>query len=304
MFGKLQLFKPTDEFRDFWIPVIEKVVLSLSDQQLLTGLSVLFAGFATHCSISGYHFAIVGDLAWFSSNVHLTSLTVLEKYLLKEKSIRNWRVVSMVCMGILLLANTVMQGHWAWYGSWSFDAQCLFDDLGGNWGGSPGYWAEVNTAIIVFFYPLQIVLLFDTTMKFIDKWLWKKPLETLEQKIQTSNELVSGSRSTMLKLGYQCQRLIYIGAGVVYISVAALLGSRTVSFALDLFWFGYGVWSLNSDREIVAKQMDGSENTLTFGQIMPLLLLSSMVFVFKEIYEGEISKIEPTFPTIANVCNR
>ena len=70
MFGKLQLFKPTDEFRHFWMPVIEKVVLNLSDQQLLTGLSVLIAGFATHCSISAYHFEVVSDLAWFSSNVH------------------------------------------------------------------------------------------------------------------------------------------------------------------------------------------------------------------------------------------
>lgn len=111
MFGKLQLFKPTNEFRDFWIPVIEKVVLNLSDQQLLTGLSVLVAGFGTHCSISVYHFAIVSDLAWFSANLHLSSLIVLQQYLLREKVPRNWRVVSMICTGLLLLANSAMQSH-------------------------------------------------------------------------------------------------------------------------------------------------------------------------------------------------
>ena len=92
--SKLRLFKRTRRVRHFWVPVIEKVMLSLSDQQLLTGLSVLIAGFATHCSISAYHFAIVSDLAWFSSNVHLSTLTVLEGYLLKKRGVRNWRIVS------------------------------------------------------------------------------------------------------------------------------------------------------------------------------------------------------------------
>ena len=287
MFGKLPL-KPTDECRHFWIPVIEKVILNLSDQQLLTGLSMLIAGFATHCSISAYHFAIVGDLAWFSSNVHLTSLTVLEKYLLKEKGVRNWRVISMVCMGMLLLANSVMQGHRAWYDSWSFDAQCLFDNLSGNWGGRPGYWAEVNTALIVVSYPLQILLLFDRTKKFIDEWLGIGTFKRMERAVRTSNELVSSSKSTLMQLRYQCQSFIYIMARAVYTAVAALIGSRTASFALDVFWFGYGVWDIILDRGSAAGRMNGSENSFTFGQIMPLLLLSSTIFVFKETYEGEI----------------
>ena len=287
IFSKLQLFKRTDRFRHFWIPVIEKVLLNLSDQQLLTGLSVLIAGFATHCSISAYHFSIVSDLAWFSSNVHLSSLTVLERYLLKEKGVRNWRVVSMICMSILLIANNAMQGHWAWYESWSFDAQCLFDDLVGNWGGWPGYWAEVNIALIVVFYPMQILFLFETTSKFIDEWLWMRPLERMSKAVRTSSELVSSSGSTLMKLRYQCQRFIYQMVRAVYTLVAALLGSRAVSYALDLFWFGYGFWNIICDRASAADQMDGSENSLTFGQMMPLLLLSSTIFVFKEAYEGE-----------------
>ena len=80
-------------------------------------------------------------------------------------------------------------------------------------------------------------------------------------------------------------------ARAVYKLVAALIGSRTVSFALDLFWFGYGVWDIKGDRDSAAHQMDGSENSFTFGQIMPLLLLSSTIFVFKETYEGEISTL-------------
>lgn len=56
----------------FLVPVIEKVVLALSDQQILTGLSIIIIGFVTQCSISAYRFAIVDDMALFSANVHLT----------------------------------------------------------------------------------------------------------------------------------------------------------------------------------------------------------------------------------------
>lgn len=206
-------------------------------------------------------------------------------------------------MGILLLANSVMQGHWAWYVSWSFDAQCLFDDLGGNWGGKPGYWAEVNIALIVVFYPLQILLLFKSTSKVIDEWLWMRPRDFMANAERTSDELGSSSRSISMKLGYQCLRYMLYTARAAYTLVAALLGSRTVSFGLDLFWFAYGVWSLMSDRASAGENMDGSENSLTFGQIMPLLLLSSTVFVLKETYEGEPPKFEMPQP-VADACNR
>ena len=206
-------------------------------------------------------------------------------------------------MGILLLANTVMQGHWAWYVSWSFDAQCLFDDLGGNWGGKPGYWAEVNIVLIVVFYPMQILLLFKSTSKVIDEWLWMRPRDFMANAARTSNELGSSSRFFLIRLGYQCLGYILDMARAVFTFVAALLGSRTISFALDVFWFAYGCWSLMSDRALADKNMDGSENSLTFGQIMPLLLLISTVFVLKEIYEGETPEFQ-TLQPVANAYNR
>ena len=206
-------------------------------------------------------------------------------------------------MGILLLANSVVQGHHAWYESWSFDAQCVFDDLIGNWGGLPGYWAEINIFLIVVFYPMQILLLFKSTSEFINERLWMRPLKGMDKAVQTSNELVSSSRSTLLKLRYQCQRFIYKTARAVYTLMAALLGSRTVSFVLDLFWFGYGFWTITSDRVFAADRMGGGENLWTFGQIIPTLLLCSTIFVFKETYEGEISEFESP-QSVANACNR
>lgn len=93
---------------DFWVPVIKKLALNLSDQQLLTGLAVLIANFWTHCSISVYHFALVNDLAWFSATVHLTTLNILQDYFIDKPVLRNWRVALMLAMALLLVASTVI----------------------------------------------------------------------------------------------------------------------------------------------------------------------------------------------------
>ena len=58
--------------------VLESFVLALSDQQLVTGLAVLLAGFS-RCDISLYSFSMVFNMAWFACTTHLYSLTVLKR---------------------------------------------------------------------------------------------------------------------------------------------------------------------------------------------------------------------------------
>lgn len=47
----------------FAVRVIEKTILNLNDQLLLTELTVLVTGCWTYCSISAYYFALSSDLA-------------------------------------------------------------------------------------------------------------------------------------------------------------------------------------------------------------------------------------------------
>lgn len=293
----LGFFKIPDSKRDFWVPIIQKLVLSLSDQQLLTGLAVLIAGFWTHCNISVYHFALVNDLAWMSSAVHLTTLSVLHDYLLKRPTLRNWRVVLMVAMALLLVASNVMQGHYEWYDSWPYDAQCLFDNLNGNIGGAPRYWMSVSLALIFIFYPLSIVPLFERPTKFFHLWLGTKPRNAQDQAIESLKEKMSHNTSPAFLKGsmkrFGCAILIMFVSTIswMYFAPMALGGSNTCSLALDIFWFTYSLWSLIEDREIPPSEMNGSENSMSFGQIIPILLLSSIMLVFMEAYEGMDSRL-------------
>lgn len=57
---------------------LEKFILALSDQQLVTGLALLITGFQK-CDISVYSFTVVTGLAWFSCTTHLSTLLLLQR---------------------------------------------------------------------------------------------------------------------------------------------------------------------------------------------------------------------------------
>ncbi|ERF73172.1 hypothetical protein EPUS_03013 [Endocarpon pusillum Z07020] len=62
-----------------WCEIIEQLIYGLSDQQLVTGLAVLTAGFVRWNTVLTYHLEIVTDLGFISSNTHLATLAALGK---------------------------------------------------------------------------------------------------------------------------------------------------------------------------------------------------------------------------------
>ena len=276
--------------REFWVPVIKKLVLSLSDQQLLTGLAVLVAAFWTHCTISVYHFALVNDLAWLSSTVHLITLSVLEDYVFKNHVQRDWRVALMVIMALLLVASTVMEGHYLWYDSWPYDAQCLFDELVGNIHGFPKFWMVMDLVLICIYYPLNIIPLFRRPTVLVKHWLEKKPRAAMGAAIEhliDTHRTCPKSFKGSIKC-FTCKLLILLVRVVswTHFALLTLIGSQTIDFVNATFWFAFGLWSIIHDRNIPSSDMVGDENAMTFGQIMPILLLFSLVLVFREAYDG------------------
>lgn len=68
---------------------LERFILALRGQQLVTGLAVLIAGNTRLCTRSIYHFKIILALAWFSSTTHLSTVAVLRVYLTCHPKIRD-----------------------------------------------------------------------------------------------------------------------------------------------------------------------------------------------------------------------
>lgn len=108
-----------------------KCMLSLSDAQLITGISILVSGFWSlkhGPGLTAYHWRMVVSLAWFSSVTHLSALTFLRTYLAKHPTGRLWRLALMSILLILLFAAVIPTGHFEFLGHEHGTAR--FIDLG------------------------------------------------------------------------------------------------------------------------------------------------------------------------------
>ncbi|RMY31227.1 hypothetical protein D0866_07437 [Hortaea werneckii] len=86
-----------------------------ADQQIITGIGILVAGYANLDSgISAYHWQIITYLAWMSSNVHLTTLTLLRDWLDSNRVLRRWRIAGMTILLLLLIAALIPTTKYVW----------------------------------------------------------------------------------------------------------------------------------------------------------------------------------------------
>lgn len=95
----------------------------MGDLQIISGTSILISGFfQLHRGLSSYHWAIIVDLAWFSSLTHLACLTILRNHLYNRPLQRMWRICSMAVLLILLVVALSFTGNYGWVttGSYSF----------------------------------------------------------------------------------------------------------------------------------------------------------------------------------------
>ncbi|OCL02565.1 hypothetical protein AOQ84DRAFT_422468 [Glonium stellatum] len=105
---------------------LSRFILTLSDQQLVTGLAILIAGVANQCRLTVYEFSIVLSLAWFSSTTHLATLDTLRDYFLAHKVVRNWRVACMLILLVFLSYSLFLTTFGSVFLPQSSPIQCYF----------------------------------------------------------------------------------------------------------------------------------------------------------------------------------
>lgn len=288
----------------FWDPIITTLVLSLSDQMLLTGLSMLMAAYTLHCTMSVYHAGIVLDLAWFASVAHLLTLGHIHRKMQGRDRLRNSRVILMVLMAILLLINTFFLGHWATFISGPFNAQCLWDDMrqkGNVFGGEPLPVMTTNLVLILALYTIAVIQFYPHLSAYFEQCLFTRPQRFLQAwRSRVSNMPHRGKETHSM-----IRALIFIAEKWHFLCtefIRTLLTSMSVSFVVNLACFVWGVKNIFVDREAPHRErhrfsdipMEGNENRMGFGQIVPILLLTSTVLTAIEAYEGRM-KDPPIF---------
>ena len=70
----------TSRNTSYWLKVCKKILLGLSDTQLLTGLGMQFSVLLLHCTIEIYYFWIAINLTYLSTVTHLLTMVALKRY--------------------------------------------------------------------------------------------------------------------------------------------------------------------------------------------------------------------------------
>ena len=159
--------------------VLTKVILTLSDLQLATGLAIIIIAFYMRCTISLYHFATVTDLTWLTLGTHNSTLWVLRGYFQKRRLLLGVRVFLMACLASLMIAAVILQGHKDFYSNWNCRAQCVYGDIHGNIGGRPKMWMGLQLWWIVEGFVFSAVPHYSRVASFFGQRLYIAPREQL-----------------------------------------------------------------------------------------------------------------------------
>lgn len=278
----------------------ENFILTLSDQQLITGLAILIIGFLRRRLLSSYHFIIITCMAWFSSVTHLSSLTVLEGYFEKYTRLKYARLLAMLTLFIMLFIALL-----AFYSNHPFQVslQCRFEHM--QW------YLNRNEAIkdgvkvsdrAKTRYICAVCVMFTLSAT----WLWKSMRLLLPVKYQPkvfrndksaerrskfyADKLERLSRSNASATSQRSQRYIFLFSFVY----AEFFGSFLWQIVWLYFLNFYGIRQLFWAKQIVGgvapskhRKFQEKERELGFGQLLALLLLALPLLAAIETYTGK-----------------
>lgn len=93
-------------------------VLGLCDAQSFTGIGLLISGYSVlNSGISAYHWQIMVYLAWLANLTHMSGLTLLRTYFKSHRKERNWRLIFMAILFLLLLVAEIPTAFFNWASS-------------------------------------------------------------------------------------------------------------------------------------------------------------------------------------------
>lgn len=267
-----RVFKIRPQPSPVWTRVWEKVILTFSDQQIITGIAILTAGYFKHCTISVYHYQVVLYLAWMSSCTHLTTLTALRQYLRSAPSVRAWRLSGMSILFIMVFValiptsaanwsvlvmgrNSPMEAEKRVTGSAVIAAQCFWSTK--NWNGWDSY-SIFSYFLLLSNYIARAGGLFATSELFLRRWLRDKRGERFREVLDRSARFAvrgSSSRIHLRIVPYFVLLAIYATIKAIYEIYASFIASMTYLLLI----LGFGTFKVFYPRLQIPAEMASAE---------------------------------------------
>lgn len=264
---------------------IRHVVLVLSDQQIVTGIAIMAAGFVGLHSgqMSVYHYQIVLYLAWLSSSVHLSALTLLRPFLNQHHGLRAWRLLGMAVLFIMLIVGLVPTVSYDWGIIYSPDADTsLPDAIQPTAWGIPAicFWGKTYHDGVNDDAPIgYLILVLSYVWKAGDLFLWprqlyqqgiRRPLESSMTRLLsvTAKQYLRSRKTRWL----WCFRVSMM-ACIPLLAFMEVMASFSASLWLSALGLAFGTIQIVVPRQQNLAQTAAQETEWGFGQLVPLVLL-------------------------------
>ena len=304
-----------------WQNAVDQSILSFADLQTATGVGILTAAFSTMNTLSMYHYQIAIYLAWMSSNTHLTAVSLLQTDFRENKNrstARRLRVAGMAVLGVMLLVALVPTTGYNWLAIISRSrghdpGPGAFHEAALSSAGMPArcFWqrkysggltpdAAWSFILLVCSYLWKGLLLFGPTQRFLKVSCRRKMQEPLQKSLdRISARLGPNRREARLWLVVQ-----YKLALCSYVAVWAVF-ELAQSFVMSIWICGVGlVWGslqILEPRRSLPSQTLINENSWSFGQILPVLLLAVPILSF---FEGYSKSFPASHPPLVRMLNQ
>ena len=290
----------------WWQKAVDQSILAYADLQIATGVGVLVAAFATMSSMSVYHLQVAIYLAWMSSNTHLTAVSLLQTDFREKKSksvARRLRLGGMALLGVMLLVALVPTTAYNWLAiitrsegnGRNYD---ILHETALSSAGVPAgcFWqreysggltpdAAWSFIILILSYLWKALLLFRPTQRFHKvscRERIQEPLRRVLDRLAGRLEANPRKNRTWLLFQFKLVFSLYLAGWAVFEFCQSFIISLWICGA-GLVW---GSFQILEPRRTIPSQSLNNENSWSFGQVLPILLLAVPVLSFAEGYMG------------------
>lgn len=261
---------------------LERFVLSLSDQQLASGVAILSIGYIQHCSLSSYHFFVIVALAWFSSTTHLSTLSVLQYQLNRNAVLKYTRIIGMILVYTMLMVGLLVIYVDEWF---QVPVQCRLENMSSALGSKrplTNLVAVFLMGFLTFSYLSKLLgLIYPAFHVFKKTGISTSRRNTCRKKLRHLSNL--NFPSVIIKTWQFISLFNYVFLEFMD------------SFLWQICWMLFGnifgirfiIWARQVVRSHIIIIPPDAETELSFGQLLALLLLIIPLFAAVEAYEGK-----------------
>lgn len=266
-------------------PTIQKVVLALSDQQLVTSSTLLIIGYSQRCSISEYHFEIITDLAWLTFSTFSGSLLVTTDYYEENMKMRHWRALWFTIVYILIVLAQLVTYHDDWLFYPGLPVQCTLSNLGSGIGSFWGFFLSLSLILLTWSYCSLMTSFYPVVFGWRN--CTRRMMRAVVRKTSELHTRVNSREPSLLKtLAWWPTYLAFLAS----FAFSELAASQAIKLIRDVSMMIYATASIFRARFWAPDYLtEGDEKEWTVGQILPLMLLVVPLYSIFETYSGKMA---------------